>query len=309
MVSSFLRFCEWFFANFKAPYFVTPLRINGSSIESLYSLLKFGAGGHLSALNYGSGLARVKARVEVSRVTDSGKGYRDQVVVTPPESTEIPRPTTCPTVDVPKECNCYGLPVAQYTLPSDLCQSEFGGRDGSNACTLICIFLGLQFKKQKFSSLLSFTSLPRQWTTAIANAIIDGNTLHDTAFEGQAINLDVEDAIENFEEELELVAYDEQQCHCPNQDLNNLVSLFTRSRVSDFQAGVIVVDGRTVSILTSAQGEYVIVDTHKHSGNGAIIGVSNDIASLLDWFKYTVQKHFNTTIRMCSLTWLTFKFE
>jgi len=56
---------------------VTPLRINGSAIESLYSLLKFGAGGLLSALNYGSGVARVKARVEVSRVTDSGKSYRD----------------------------------------------------------------------------------------------------------------------------------------------------------------------------------------------------------------------------------------
>ena len=43
---------------------------------------------------------------------------------------------------------------------------------------------------------------------------------------------------------------------------------------SDFQAGVIVVDGRTVSVLTPAQGEYVIVDTRKHSGNAAIIGVS-----------------------------------
>ena len=123
MVSSFLRFCEWFFANFKAPYFVTPLRINGSSVESLFSLLKFGAGGHLSALHYGSGLARVKARVEVSRVTDSGKGYRDQAVITPPESNELPGSTTCPTVDIPKECSCYGLPVAQYSLPSDLCQS------------------------------------------------------------------------------------------------------------------------------------------------------------------------------------------
>ena len=284
MVSSFLGFCEWFFANFKAPYFVSPLRINGSSIESLYSLLKFGAGGHLSALNYGSGLARVKARVEVSRVTDSGKRYRDQVVVTLPESTELPGPTTYPTMDVPKECNCYGLPVAQYTLTSNFCQSEFGGRDGSNACTLICIFLGLQFKKQKFSSLLSCTSLPSQWKNAIANAIINGN-MHDIAFKRLAINLDVEDAFENFEDELELAAYDEQQCHRPNQDLDNLVSLFTQGRVSEFQAGVIVVDGCTVSVLTSAQREYVIVDTHKHSGNGAIIGVSNDIASLLEWLK------------------------
>ena len=84
------------FAHFEAPYFVTPLRINGNPIKSLYRLLKFGAGGHLSALNYGIGLARVKARVEVSRMTDSGKGYRDQVVVTPPESTMPSYTITCP---------------------------------------------------------------------------------------------------------------------------------------------------------------------------------------------------------------------
>ena len=53
---------------------------------------------------------------------------------------------------------------------------------------------------------------------------MDGNTLHDCVFEGQEINLDVEDAFENFEEELELAAYDEKQCHYPNQGLDNLVA-------------------------------------------------------------------------------------
>ena len=309
MVSSFLGFCEWFFAHFEAPYFVTPL-INGSAIESLYSLLKFGAGGHLSPLNYGGGLARVKARAEVSRVTDSGKGYRDQVVVTPPESMMPSYSITCPAGElITKESNCYGYLVVQYTLPAELCQSELGGRDGSNACTLICIFLGLQFKKQDSPSPRYSTSLPPQWKTAIANAIVDGNTLHDCIFEGQAINLDVEDAFETFEKELELAAYDEKQCHCLNQDLDNLVALFAQSRVRDTQAGVIVADGHTISVLTYAQDEYVIVDTHKHSENGSLIGVSNDIVSLLQWYKKIAQKHFNTTIRMCSLTWLTFKFE
>ena len=146
----------------------------------------------------GSGLTRVKARVKVTCVTDLGKGYQGQVVVTPPEYTELPRPMTYPTQDVPKECTCYGLPVAQYTLTSNLCQSQFGGWDGSNACTLICIFLGLQSKKQKFSSLLSCTSLPPQQKNGIANVIIDSNTLLDIAFKGQAINLDVEDAFESW---------------------------------------------------------------------------------------------------------------
>ena len=114
---------------------------------------------------------------------------------------------------------------------------------------------------------------------------MDGNTLHDCIFEGQAINLDVEDAFDYFEEELELAAYDERQCHCLNQDLDNLVALFAQSRVRDTQAGVIVADGRTISVLSYAQEEYVIVDMHKHSENGSLIGVSNDIVSLLQWYK------------------------
>lgn len=58
-------------------YFISPIRINGSSIESLFSRLKFGAGGHLTAINYRSGLAHIQAREDVKRHRDSGKGYRD----------------------------------------------------------------------------------------------------------------------------------------------------------------------------------------------------------------------------------------
>ena len=143
-----------FFAYFEAPYFVTPLRINGNATESLYRLLKFGAGAHLSVLNCVDGLARVKGRVEVSCVTDSGKDYRDQVVVTPPERTVPSYTITCPAGElITKESNCYGYPVVQCTLPADLCQSVFGGRDESNACTLICIFWGLQLNSRIFPHL------------------------------------------------------------------------------------------------------------------------------------------------------------
>ena len=76
---------------------------------------------------------------------------------------------------------------------------------------------------------MTATSLPSQWQKAIANAILNGNTLHDCAFEGQAVNVD---AFKNFEDELELAAYDEQHCYCQNQDLGNLVALFMQSEAS-----------------------------------------------------------------------------
>ena len=35
----------------------------------------------------------------------------------------------------------------------------------------------------------------------------------------------------------------------------------------------------------------------------------NLIASLLEWFKNTIHKHFNSAIGMCNLTWLTFNLS
>lgn len=39
-------------------YFISPLRINGSALESVFSVLKHSSGGNLSALNYGPVLGR-----------------------------------------------------------------------------------------------------------------------------------------------------------------------------------------------------------------------------------------------------------
>ena len=71
------------------------------------------------------------------------------------------------------------------------------------------------------------TSLTSQWKVAIVNAIVEGNTLHDNAFEGQAVNLDTEDAFEISEDELEFSTHDEQHCYCQNQVLGNLVASYT----------------------------------------------------------------------------------
>ena len=61
-------------------------------------------------------------------------------------------------------------------------------------------------------------------------------------------------------------------------------------------------DKRTVAVLGYTQEELVIVDTHKHSENGTLVGISDDIASLLNWYQKSTQKYFNTVIRVCNLT-------
>ena len=77
MVSSFLHYSESFVYHVPAEegYFIAPIRINDSGIESFFSKLKFGAWGQLSAINYGSGVARIQVKTEVDRVTASAKSY------------------------------------------------------------------------------------------------------------------------------------------------------------------------------------------------------------------------------------------
>ena len=50
-VYGFAGFCEWVLKTYPT-YFVSPLHLSGSAVESLFSQYKFSAGGKLDATNY-----------------------------------------------------------------------------------------------------------------------------------------------------------------------------------------------------------------------------------------------------------------
>ena len=80
MVYGFLQFSQRFMAAYP-DYFISPLRINGSAIESIFSVLKFTAGGNLYASNYGSFRGRVITGREVITNSNSERGYRDDMIL------------------------------------------------------------------------------------------------------------------------------------------------------------------------------------------------------------------------------------
>ena len=79
MVNGFLSFCECFFTNVSPDgrYFISPLRINGSALESIFSVLKHTSGGNLSAISYSPALGRLISRKALIQNKNSEKGYRD----------------------------------------------------------------------------------------------------------------------------------------------------------------------------------------------------------------------------------------
>ena len=57
-VKGFMGLCQDFFAR-NPGYYIQPVRINGSVIESLFSRFKYHANGHLSAVNYRGAVAKM----------------------------------------------------------------------------------------------------------------------------------------------------------------------------------------------------------------------------------------------------------
>lgn len=71
----FKFFCKLFKSAYPK-HFVSPLRITGSAVETLFSQFKYSAGGRLDAVNYRTSRASYLVKQCVS-THHSGKGYRD----------------------------------------------------------------------------------------------------------------------------------------------------------------------------------------------------------------------------------------
>ena len=76
MFQGFIGLCEHFLAEHPG-YFITPVRINGSAIESYFSQLKYAARGQLSAINYETAQAAVETSKAASTKRPHEADYRD----------------------------------------------------------------------------------------------------------------------------------------------------------------------------------------------------------------------------------------
>ena len=77
-VYGFNAFAKWFLQAYPT-HFISPLRVSGSAVESLFSQYKYSAGGKLDAVNYStSRCSHLVKQCTTSHQT--GKEYRDQSI-------------------------------------------------------------------------------------------------------------------------------------------------------------------------------------------------------------------------------------
>lgn len=82
-VYGFSHFCEWFLAKYRG-YFVSPIRINGSAVETIFSQYKHMTSGKLDASNYATARASCLTKKSCDMSTHhSGNDYRDCTIQMP----------------------------------------------------------------------------------------------------------------------------------------------------------------------------------------------------------------------------------
>ena len=76
MYNGFVGLCTDFLAG-NPDYYIIPVRVNGSVVESYFSQLKFSSGGQLSASNYATAQASVETTKATSTKRSRESDYRD----------------------------------------------------------------------------------------------------------------------------------------------------------------------------------------------------------------------------------------
>ena len=201
--------------------------------------------------------------------------------------------------------------VLQWSFTSDFCQSAIGGRCGSNACTFIALYFGYLYLQDNLppphGSVLSM-----EWKYALYKAMKRGNEIHDELFEGEGVDVSVEDAVSMAGMECSVNSID-QSIDVFGQDCEEqLASVFdTLASTLQSRCNAVVTTGRTMLFLINQDGSCMIVDSHRHQNNGAVIAYcpSNSAKLLAKWLTTMLQETWQCTLRVCSVTPISYSIS
>jgi len=163
--------------------------------------------------------------------------------------------------------------------------------------------------KNKLEELKS-SLLPSEWFEQFHSSMIDGNMLHDHLFDGEARNLDVEDAVETCGVALDVSSYEQSiDFDLRSGDLHPLVTtLQDRAALHQRQVAVMVSQSRSVAIVFWESGSCAVIDSHTHGQYGAIISfaTATHINHIATWISQMTLKYYNAGMGLCTLTFISF---
>ena len=179
--------------------------------------------------------------------------------------------------------------ITMFTFPSTFSQSTIGGRQGSNACTLI----GVIFAKYHYLLGLDKTFDDEVAASALKIAMTNGNHKHDTVYQGQAVNLTVDESIVLMKLKASIdtdqAAVNTHNTEGIEDDQALLPWYLQKLSATSKEASFFMRGHATISILPINNDKLQLVDTHLHHDGtiGAVILLAGkeNIQELIDCFE------------------------
>ena len=200
-----------------------------------------------------------------------------------------------------------GLPdILQWTFPANFCQSTLGGRSGSNACTFIALYFGHLYLYNNLPPPLN-GALSIEWKSAFYKAMVEGNKIHDELFEGEAVDVAVQEAVDMAGTECYVQStgqsFDMFGLDCVDQ-LGSAFEMLSLSKTVQPSCNVVVTSGRSFLFIVNKDGSCMFLDSHGHGTVGAIIAYCppNGAKMLAKWLEATMQRDWQCNLRVCSVT-------
>ncbi|XP_078364800.1 uncharacterized protein LOC144649212 [Oculina patagonica] len=198
--------------------------------------------------------------------------------------------------------------VTFWELPFFLSQSTIGGRQGSNACTVISLLMAKTYLTNK--SLLQLNNdqpLSPSWILAFMSCMMGGNQVYDRTMQSPSY-LGVVEAIPLVRSSLGRVNYEEELTVCfvqePNSREESVLSFHLSRRLNNTNAAFTIISGLTITFVSDADGNIILMDSHLHHPKGALIAKTrrSDIEVLLKWLKVKL----STAVNLCTVTFINF---
>lgn len=174
-----------------------------------------------------------------------------------------------------------------YHFPKEICQSYYGGRNGSNACTVIAVLIARTFCCGDDIKPQQAENLDDAWINLFSSCISEGNRLYDMLINSKqqgVIYLSVEDVVEEFGDTLQVknlgcslpVSFvSETETATIGFQLERLKKLHERLAV------IFIKDSRSGVFLFDKNGPLLFADSHPYGSGGAMLVCTSDVSELV----------------------------
>ena len=196
-----------------------------------------------------------------------------------------------------------------WHFPRGISQSYYGGRNGSNACTIIALIIGRLFSRSEIF-MPPFGYLPETWINLYTASIVEGNALYDKILKDFGVlDLSIEEAVEHFGSKLNIKSIASPLPVTFESEIETVRVAFQLRRFVNLckkQVILFIHRFRTGSFLIYPDGSIIFSDSHSYGEEGALLAWAPkpDVEVLTEFLKYVLGTNEN---KLATLTQIEYE--